>query len=582
MSYRVFARKYRPQTFEEVVGQDHITRTLRNAIQQDRLAQAYLFVGPRGIGKTSSARILAKALNCEKGVTPDPCGTCNSCVEIAEGRSLDVMEIDGASNNNVDNIRELRENVAYAPARGPFKIYLIDEVHMLSAGAFNALLKTLEEPPPHVKFLFATTEAQKVPATITSRCQRFDLQPIPADLIAAHLLHIAGKESIALEEEAAAALARGADGGLRDAESMLDQVVAFCGTTVNAADVLEVFGFTSREVLAELVAKLLAADAAGVLEILSAQAGAGKDLPRLLADLTAWLRDLLLFQIHPAATPSHPAMANQAESIPREKLLELLDHFTEWDGRMRWATDKKLQMEVALIKAVHLLGQTSLSEAIEALAGIGGDTPPSPPKHAASSTQAKPTARPRPQPQSEPSATTSTRSEQKTSPSPPPAADTPSPPAAADPGDPGAIWREVAAELSTEAPFKFGWLDTGEFLSAAGDVIHIRFPESQRDNVDSIIWTETLEVVLNDRLAKRFGAAAKFSCEFVPDAESPAGANPREEEISQPQAESEPAEPAPEPPPAPPADPMEDFKNDPLIRKALDYFEAEILTSKTS
>ena len=178
MSYRVFARKYRPQTFEEVLGQEHITRTLQNAISSGRVAQAYLFVGPRGIGKTSTARILAKALNCAEGPAPIPCGKCDACREIAEGRSLDVLEIDGASNNGVDHIRELRDNTAYAPARGPYKIYLIDEVHMLTPGAFNALLKTLEEPPEHVKFILATTEAQKVPATITSRCQRFDLRRI--------------------------------------------------------------------------------------------------------------------------------------------------------------------------------------------------------------------------------------------------------------------------------------------------------------------------------------------------------------------------------------------------------------------
>ncbi|MEI8313455.1 MAG: DNA polymerase III subunit gamma/tau, partial [Verrucomicrobiota bacterium] len=179
MSYRVFARKYRPQTFDEVVGQEHITRTLQNGVSANRLAQAYLFVGPRGIGKTSTARILAKALNCVNGPTTTPCGVCDACKEIADGRSLDVIEIDGASNNGVENIRDLRDNAAYAPARGPYKIYLIDEVHMLSTGAFNALLKTLEEPPPHVKFIFATTEAQKLPATITSRCQRFDLRRIP-------------------------------------------------------------------------------------------------------------------------------------------------------------------------------------------------------------------------------------------------------------------------------------------------------------------------------------------------------------------------------------------------------------------
>jgi len=227
VSYRVFARKYRPQTFAEVVGQDHITRTLQNAVNANRLAQAYLFVGPRGIGKTSTARILAKALNCVNGPTSQPCGECDVCKEIAEGRNLDVIEIDGASNNGVENIRDLRDNAAYAPTRGPFKIYLIDEVHMLSTGAFNALLKTLEEPPAHVKFIFATTEAQKVPATITSRCQRFDLRRIPSDLIQKHLLYIAENEKIVLDADAADAIAHGADGGLRDAESMLDQMVAF-------------------------------------------------------------------------------------------------------------------------------------------------------------------------------------------------------------------------------------------------------------------------------------------------------------------------------------------------------------------
>jgi len=222
------------------VGQEHITRTLQNAISAGRVAQAYLFVGPRGIGKTSTARILAKALNCKEGPTATPCGKCDACEEIAEGRSLDVLEIDGASNNGVENIRELRDNAAYAPASGSFKIYLIDEVHMLSAGAFNALLKTLEEPPEHVKFIFATTEAQKLPATIISRCQRFDLRRIPADAIAGHLLTIAGKEEISLEQAAADSIARAAEGGLRDAESMLDQAVAFCGSTITDGDVMSV------------------------------------------------------------------------------------------------------------------------------------------------------------------------------------------------------------------------------------------------------------------------------------------------------------------------------------------------------
>jgi len=233
VSYQVFARKYRPQNFDDVLGQDHVTQTLKNAIQRQRLAHAYLFVGPRGTGKTSTARILAKSLNCVHGPTVNPCGICDSCKEISQGLSLDVLEIDGASNNSVDQVRELRENVRFAPVRGKYKIYIIDEVHMLTQQAFNALLKTLEEPPAHVIFVFATTEPHKVLPTILSRCQRFDLRRIPAQMIAKHLSYIAKKEEVTLTQEAAEAIAVAAEGGLRDAESMLYQLVAFCGNAIS-------------------------------------------------------------------------------------------------------------------------------------------------------------------------------------------------------------------------------------------------------------------------------------------------------------------------------------------------------------
>ncbi len=245
--YQVLARKWRPQQFADVVGQEHVTTTLKNAIEQNRLAHAYLFVGPRGIGKTSTARIFAKALNCVKGPTATPCDKCDNCLEITEGRSLDVLEIDGASNNGVEQVRELRDTVRYAPARGKFKIYIIDEVHMLTTQAFNALLKTLEEPPAHVKFIFATTEPQKVLPTILSRCQRFDLRRIPANLIVKHLKEISKKEKVAIDDEALAAIARGAEGGLRDAESTLDQLIAFCGNKIAEADVLSVFGLVAHD-----------------------------------------------------------------------------------------------------------------------------------------------------------------------------------------------------------------------------------------------------------------------------------------------------------------------------------------------
>ena len=373
MSYEVFARKYRPQTFDDLVGQAHVSRTLKNAVAQNRLAHAYLFVGPRGIGKTSTARILAKALNCVKGPTVNPDNTCDNCREIAGGNSLDVLEIDGASNNGVEQVRELRENVRYAPSKSRYKIYIIDEVHMLTAAAFNALLKTLEEPPPHVKFIFATTEPQKVLPTIVSRCQRFDLHRIPAKLIADHLQFIAGKEKIMLEPSAAHAIARGAEGGLRDAESMLDQLVAFCGEKISEADVLNVFGFTSEQTVVDLTGKILRGETAAALDVLYEQSEAGKDMMRLMSDLISYLRDLLVFKVKADALKEdvdpelQKALAAQADLIENERVLELIDQFAQAEGRMKWAPNKKLHFEVAIIKAIQVLGQATLDEVIEKL-----------------------------------------------------------------------------------------------------------------------------------------------------------------------------------------------------------------------
>src|SRR5215467_6440839 len=297
MSYQVIARKYRPQRFAVVVGQEHVTQTLSNAITQQRIAHAYLFVGPRGTGKTTIARIFAKCLNCTGGPKVDFADDDPRCQEIAEGRSLDVLEIDGASNRGIDEIRELRDTVKYAPASSKFKIYIIDEVHMLTKEAFNALLKTLEEPPAHVKFMFATTEPEKVLPTILSRCQRFDLRRIPAALIVKHLAHIAGLEKVKASPAALHAIARGAEGGMRDAESTLDQLISFCGDTIEETDVLSMFGLTARSQIIALAAAVLAGEAGPALRELDSLAKNGKDLGRLLSDLLNHFRNLLIYQV---------------------------------------------------------------------------------------------------------------------------------------------------------------------------------------------------------------------------------------------------------------------------------------------
>ena len=373
MSYQVFARKYRPKTFADVLGQEHVVRTLRNAIAQQRLAHAYLFVGPRGTGKTSTARIFAKALCSKNGPSIDFDPEDELSLEIAEGRCMDVLEIDGASNNGVEQVRELRDNVKYAPTRCRYKIYYIDEVHMLTTGAFNALLKTLEEPPEHVKFIFATTEPNKILPTIISRCQRFDLRRIPNAVIAKHLLHIAQLESVDLDEKAAYAIGKGAEGGMRDAQSMLDQLVAFCGDKITEQDVLDVFGFTSGESVAALARHILESDTVNALRAVYEQNEAGKELGRFLADLIQHFRTLLVYQADPEAATEDLSpeltqeVAAQAEMASTEQLLRVVDGLADVDARMRWASNKRLHFELGVIAAVQSLNEVAISDVIAAL-----------------------------------------------------------------------------------------------------------------------------------------------------------------------------------------------------------------------
>ena len=565
VSYQVFARKYRPRTFDDVLGQDHVVRTLRNAITQKRLAHAYLFVGPRGTGKTSTARIFAKALNCPGGPMVDFNPDDPLCIEIEKGIALDVREIDGASNNGVDQVRELREEVKFAPSVCRFKIYYIDEVHMLSTAAFNALLKTLEEPPEHVKFIFATTEAHKVLPTIISRCQRFDLRRIPSTLIAKHLLHIATLEKVSLEEKAAYAIAKGADGGMRDAQSMLDQLVAFCGGDIVEQDVMDIFGFTRGETVANIAQRVLERDTVGALRELHSQADGGKDLARLLADLIQHFRTILVHQVDKAAGEEDLApevitiVQGQSGMWPAESLLRVMDGLAEVDARMRWAGNKLLHFEIGLIQSVQALGEVTLSEVIEAI-GKGGSDSVAVPREMTPVNRApapvvarieKPTAAPAPQPRSV------------------------SPPVVQKPqedvvqeapvkivtGDtPEAFWKALLHRVS---PLILHWIEIGKLVSCEGKSVKVALPVTEAASRDSLLRPNTkkiFETICSELLGRTVTFEVILDSNFTPPPLI-------EQELlsdSVPKAEVAPAEPP-------------DFYDDPLIKKAVEIFKATLV-----
>src|SRR5215467_2960638 len=359
MKYQVIARKFRPQVFEDVVGQKPIIQTLQNAIQMDRIGHAYLFCGPRGVGKTTTARILAKGLNCVQGPTITPCNECPSCQEIASGKSIDVFEIDAASNTGVDNIRELRESAKYAAARNRYKIFIIDEVHMLSTSAFNALLKILEEPPPHVVFIMATTERHKVPATILSRCQQFIFRTISPAEIQGHLRQIADREGIKIDDRALSYIVKASEGSMRDAQSLLDQIISFSGQDVVDEDVRDVLGFIPSEILDRTAEGLANRDSKALLENIGIVVDQGLNLQQFVREFIGRIRDLLMMKLGLedkviGAVEEKQALSARANSFSEQDLIRFFDMLLRIESELRWTSQARFHLEVGFVKLAKI------------------------------------------------------------------------------------------------------------------------------------------------------------------------------------------------------------------------------------
>lgn len=599
MSYQVIARKYRPQRFADVVGQEHVTDTLAHAIQQNRIAHAYLFCGPRGTGKTTVARIFAKCLNCTGGPMVDFDDADTRVQEITEGRSIDVLEIDGASNNGVEQVRELRETCKYAPASSKFKIYIIDEVHMLSTAAFNALLKTLEEPPAHVKFMFATTDPEKVLPTILSRCQRFDLRRIPTSLIVKHLTWIANRERVAIDEAALYAIARGADGGMRDAESALDQLISFCGDKIEEPDVLSMFGLTAQGQILSLSHAVLAGAIPEALQQLNDLTQKGKDLGRLLGDLLNHFRNLLLFQVSrgdmsllEVSEAEAASLKEQAAMATTEGFTRILEVLTESEMRLRDAASKKILMEVALLKAIEARNAVNLDAVLKQLNALrgqgGGGTATAPIASAATGVKSVST---------EAASALFALKDKQTATVPTKPAAVPTTPAAvlvdaAQPpagktlagGELEALWGNVLEAVSRASKFTGGYLISAHPVALSKNLLTIGFDPEFEDQLGLVDHPRN-HTLIQTKLAEL--GHPNCQVKFI-KAEAPPGRVPSPPTIATPAAAPaasaaiKPATPAvaKEKTASVPFN-KDDFKNDPLIQKALEVFKGQIVEVRT-
>jgi len=539
MSYLVIARKWRPQRFEDIAGQEHISRTLQNAIRAGRIAHAYLFTGVRGVGKTTAARILAKALNCDEGPTPTPCNKCGHCEEIAQGNSIDVLEIDGASNRGIDEVRQIIENVRYQPAKCRFKVYIIDEVHQVTKDAFNALLKTLEEPPPSVKFILATTEPHRLPDTILSRCQRYDFRRINLREIVQRLGAIAKSEGLDISQGALVLLAREADGSMRDAQSLLEQVLAFAepadGTdkaaSIDESLLQEILGLAERRVLYELSAAVLTGDARRCVELVAEVVNQGRDPNRLSRDLVEHFRNLLVARLLAEGDAPSPgkdlstigsaplldlpdqeiaALSEQTREVSVDMLLDYFDFMAGGDEEIGRSAMPRFALETVLIRLATLPKALPVGEMVERLERLEGRL----------LTGVRPTG-------------VSIRMKESSAPSPPVPA-VPSPGEVSTRGGETHAWQEFVAFVSTEQKFLASHLASGSALTLPPDPLRIGV--SERHHLAFLQDSDNL-ATLKD-LAKRFFAqdvlvqvasVASDNTPTSPDATMPGSMNPAEE-----------------------------------------------------